>query len=58
MSGKQICNEIYGLPCGPTATKTYHASNCQGSIIDNGRGCHEMPLDPYSAGSAALVCGQ
>ena len=57
MSGNQICNEIFGLPCGPGATKTFHADNCQGTKIDSGRGCHEMPLDPYNAGSALLICG-
>ena len=58
MSGNQICADIFGLPCGPAATKTYHADNCTGSTIDSGRGCSEMPLDPYNAGSALLVCGQ
>jgi len=58
MSGNEICSQIFGLPCGPTAAKTYHADNCAGSKIDSGRGCHEMPLDPYSAGSALLYCGQ
>jgi hypothetical protein len=58
MSGAQICEQFFGLPCGPTATKTYHANNCSGSIHDSGRNCGEMPLDPYNMGSAALVCGQ
>jgi len=56
MSGEQICNDIFGLPCGPAATKTFVGPDCQGQTIDSGRGCHEMPLDPYNAGSALLVC--
>ena len=58
MSGAQLCQQLFGLPCGPAATKTYVADNCAGSMIDSGRHCWEMPLDPYNAGSAALVCGQ
>jgi len=57
MSGKDICNNLFGLPCGPGTTKTFVGTTCTGQMIDSGRGCNEQPLDPYSAGSALLVCG-
>jgi hypothetical protein len=57
MTGNQICETFYGLPCGPATTPTFQQKGCQGSTIDGGRGCGENPLDPYNAGSALITCG-